>query len=397
MALAERNTAVSGTPKVSPLYDPKIRAIVFQLLTVVIILAVGYWIWTNTLENLRRQNIASGYGFLNSRAGFDLGQSLIEYSSDSSYFQAFKVGLLNTLLVAFVGIITATIVGLLVGLGRLSSNWLVSRLATVYVELFRNIPVLLVIFFVYTTVINVLPVPRESILLPFGAILNNRAFSFPVPVFDAGLAEVGIAFVVGIVLSLLFARYARARQMKTGRRPPVLLVTLALVLGLPVLTYLLVGATVTFDVPVAGKFNITGGGTVGPEFLSLYLGLSLYTASFIAEIVRAGIRGVARGQGEAANALGLRAGLTTRLVVLPQALRIIIPPMTSQYLNLTKNSSLAVAIGYADLVAVGGTTLNQTGRAIEVVTIWMVIYLTISLLTSLLMNWFNAKMALVER
>ena len=397
MTLAKGDPRVSDAPRVSPLYDPKIRAIAVQLLTVVVILAVGYWIWQNTLENLRRQNIASGYGFLNSRAGFDLGQALIEYSSDSSYFQAFKVGLLNTLLVAFVGIITATVIGLLVGLGRLSSNWLVARLATIYVELFRNIPVLLVIFFVYTTVINVLPVPRESILLPFGAILNNRAFSFPVPVFDAGLMEVAVAFLAGIVLSFLFARYARARQMKTGRRPPVLMVSLLLIVGLPALVYLLVGATVTFDVPVAGKFNISGGGTVGPEFLSLYLGLSFYTASFIAEIVRAGIRGVPRGQTEAANALGLRAGLATRLVVLPQALRIIIPPMTSQYLNLTKNSSLAVAIGYADLVAVGGTTLNQTGRAIEVVTIWMVIYLSISLLTSLLMNWFNAKMALVER
>ncbi len=282
-------------------------------------------------------------------------------------------------------------------MGRLSRNWLISKIATVYVEVFRNIPALIIIFFGYKGVINALPDARNSLVLPFGAVLNNRGFYFPAPIFGEGSVWILAALIAGVVIAYGYRRFARARQMATGQRAPVLPVALAAIIGLPLIVFLLLGRPLTFDMPVAGKFNISGGAFIWPEFMSLYLALSLYTASFIAEIVRAGIRGVSKGQTEAAYALGLQPGLTTRLVVLPQALRIIIPPMTSQYLNLTKNSSLGVAIGYADLVAVGGTILNQTGHAIEIVAIWLLIYVSISLATSMFMNWFNRKMALVER
>lgn len=389
-----------STPKpMKPVWynDPFWRGIGYQAITAIVLIVAVIWMWLNTLENLKRANLSSGFGFLQSRAGFDLAQSLISYSSDSSYFRALQVGLLNTLAVAAVGIVTTTILGLLIGVGRLSRNWLIRKLATVYVEVFRNIPLLVIIFFWYKGVINALPNVRESIVMPFGMVLNNRGFYFPAPVFGEGSVWILVALAVGIAAAFAYSRWAKARQMATGVRPPVLSVVIGLVVLPPLLVFFLLGAPLTFDMPVAGKFNISGGNIVGPEFMSLYLALSFYTAAFIAEIVRAGIRGVPKGQTEAAYALGLQAGRTTRLVVLPQALRIIIPPMTSQYLNLTKNSSLAVAIGYADLVAVGGTILNQTGRAIEVVAIWLAIYVSISLVTSTFMNWFNRRMALVER
>ena len=397
MAMMQDKLAHSRAPAASPLYDPKVRGVFYQVLTIIGLVAFFYVIYSNTVDNLRRANISSGFGFLQGRAGFDLGQSLIEYSSDHSYLRALEVGFINTLLVAFVGIVLATVIGLIIGIGRLSSNWLIAKLCTVYVEVFRNIPPLLVIFFWYVGVINVLPQVRASIELPLDVFLNNRGVFFPKPIFGDGFLFVVLAFMVAVVLSVMHMRWVSARQMATGKRFPVLPVVLALVIILPLIAFVLEGRPLSFDVPTAGKFNLTGGGTIGPEFMSLLLALSFYTASFIAEIVRAGIRGVAHGQSEAAHALGVRPGLATRLIVLPQALRIIIPPLTSQYLNLTKNSSLAVAIGYADLVAVGGTILNQTGHSIEIVAIWMVVYVTISLLTSLFMNWFNAKMALVER
>ncbi len=397
MAMMQDKLADSRAPAVSPLYDPKIRGLFYQIVTVLALVGIIYVIVSNTADNLRRANISSGFGFLNGRAGFDLGQSLIEYSSDYSYLRALEVGFLNTLLVAVVGIALATVVGLLIGIGRLSSNWLIARLCTVYVELFRNIPPLLVIFFWYVTVINILPQVRASIALPLDIFINNRGVYFPKPIFGEGFGFVTIAFLLGVVLSIMHARWVSMRQMATGKRAPVLPVVLALVVGLPLIVFFIQGMPLTFDVPTAGKFNLTGGSNIGPEFVSLLLALSFYTAAFIAEIVRAGIRGVAKGQSEAANALGVRPGLAMRLIVIPQAMRIIIPPLTSQYLNLIKNSSLAVAIGYADLVAVGGTILNQTGHSIEIVAIWMVFYVSVSLLTSLFMNWFNAKMALVER
>ncbi len=381
----------------SLIYDPKARGIFFQVITILALILFVWWIVDNTIANLSRSNTASGFGFLKSRAGFDVGQSLIEYSSDSTYGRALVVGFLNTILVAVTGIITATIIGFLVGIGRLSRNWLIAKICTVYVEVFRNIPPLLVIFFWYQGVLAVLPQPRDSIELPFSMFLNNRGLAFPKAMFGEGSWMIAVAFLIAIVAAFLVNNWSTKRQMATGQQFPVLLTAIGLIIGLPLITFLALGAPVTFDYPVEGKFNLTGGSVIGPEFMSLYLALSFYTASFIAEIVRGGIKAVAKGQVEAAAALGIQPSLTTRLVVVPQALRIIIPPLTSQYLNLTKNSSLAIAVGYSDLVAAGGTILNQTGQAIEVVTIWMVVYLTLSLSTSMFMNWFNAKMALVER
>ncbi len=381
----------------SLLYNPAFRQFVYQALTLVFIVWLFWFAGTNAAQNLARANMTAGFEFLRNRAGFDIAQTPIAYSSDSSYLQALAVGLVNTLIIAVCGIITASIIGLIVGIGRLSHNWLISRLATVYVEVFRNIPPLLVIFFWYKGVLSLLPDVRSSLALPLSVFVSNRGIYMPAPVFGAGMSLVVAAFVVGVVAAILYARWATKKQLATGKRPPVLWINIVLIVGLPLVAFAIIGAPVTFDVPELGKFNMRGGTAIGPEFLSLYMALSFYTAAFIAEIVRAGIRGVPKGQTEAASALGLRKGPTTRLVVLPQALRIIIPPLTSQYLNLTKNSSLAVAIGYADLVAVGGTILNQSGHSIEIIAIWMMIYVSISLATSLFMNWFNAKMALVER
>lgn len=377
--------------------DPKIRGIVYQVVVAVALVAFIWWIWGNTVENLRRANIASGFGFLNSRAGFDVSQSLIEFSADSNFGRALLVGLLNTILVAVIGIFTATIIGFIIGIGRLSRNWLIARICTVYVEVIRNIPPLLVIFFWYLGVLSVLPAPRNSYDLPFGAYLNSRGFFIPEPIWGPGAWLVLVAFFVGIGMSWFVARKAYQRQMATGQRFPVFRTALGLILGLPLLAFVVTGFPLSFNYPVLGTFNLVGGLNIKPEFLSLYLALSFYTASFIAEIVRAGILGVSRGQTEAAYSLGIKPSHTLRLVVIPQALRIIIPPLTSQYLNLTKNSSLAVFIGYPDLVQIGQTTMNQTGQAIEVVAIWMIIYLGLSLATSAFMNWYNAKMALVER
>ena len=367
-----------------------------------VIVAAVWYAWHNVVQNLARANMSAGFGFLNSRAGFDIAQTLIAYSSDSTYFRALQVGLINTLVIAAAGIVTATIVGLLVGIGRLSHNWLVARLCTVYVEIFRNIPPLLVIFFWYLGVLALLPSIRSIFQhiqeYPDAAFfISNRCIYMPAPVFGEGFGVVLGAFLLGVVAAIAFTIWANARQRATGKRPPVLWVNLGLIVLLPLVVHVLMGMPLSLDYPVPGSFNMNGGMVIGPEFLALYLALSLYTASFIAEIVRAGIRGVSKGQSEASYALGLRPGQATRLVVLPQALRIIIPPLTSQYLNLIKNSSLAVAVGYADLVAVGGTILNQSGKSIEIISIWMLIYVSISLITSLLMNWFNAKMALVER
>ncbi len=381
----------------SLIYDPKIRSIAFQILTIVVLVISVWWIGHNVATNLARSNTASGYGFLAGRSGFDIGDTLIEYSSNSTYGRALVVGFLNTLMVAAIGIVTATIIGFIVGIGRLSGNWLIAKLCTVYVEVFRNIPPLLVIFFWYSGVLRALPNVRESLALPFNVFLNNRGLVFPKPIWGENAWMIAVAILVGIIATVGVYKWATKRQMATGQRFPILWTAIALIVGLPLITFLALGAPITFDIPVAGRFNLTGGGTILPEFFALYLALSFYTAAFIAEIIRAGIRGVSKGQTEASTALGVQPGLTTRLVVVPQAMRIIIPPLTSQYLNLTKNSSLGVAIGYPELVSTGGTTMNQTGQAVEIVSIWIVVYLSISLATSLFMNWFNAKMALVER
>ena len=402
MALADARTGSGEPPKVSLLYNPALRSAVYQIVTLVVIVAAVSYAWHNVVQNLARANMTAGFGFLNSRAGFDVAQSLIAYSSDSTYFRALQVGLINTLVIAAAGVVTATIVGLLVGIGRLSHNWLIAKLCTVYVEIFRNIPPLLVIFFWYLGVLALLPSIRTIFQHvkenPDAAFfISNRGIYMPAPVFGENFGIVLASFALGVVAAIAFTIWANARQRATGKRPPVLWVNLGLIVLFPLIVFVVVGAPLTLDYPVPGSFNMKGGMVIGPEFLALYLALSLYTASFIAEIVRAGIRGVSKGQSEASYALGLRPGQATRLVVLPQALRIIIPPLTSQYLNLIKNSSLAVAVGYADLVAVGGTILNQSGKSIEIIAIWMVIYVSISLITSLFMNWFNAKMALVER
>jgi general L-amino acid transport system permease protein len=387
----------SSKSATSIINDPHMRGIFYQVVTLAILAFFVWMITSNTIHNLQRANISSGFAFLNGRAGFDIGQSLIDYNNDNTFGRAFIVGLLNTLQVAILGIITASIIGFIVGIARLSNNWLVSKLAQTYVEIFRNLPPLLVIFFWYKGVITILPQARDSLQLPLGTVLNNRGFFYPRQVWGEGSWLIPVAFLVGIVITVFVYRWAKARQMKTGQPFRTGIVGTAIIIGLPLVTFLALGAPLTFDYPIAGRFNLTGGAVVAPEFLSLYLALSFYTASFIAEIVRGGIKAVAKGQTEAASALGMRGNNITRLIVVPQAMRIIIPPLTSQYLNLTKNSSLAVAVGFSDLVAVGGTILNQTGQAVEVVAIWLAVYLTLSLTTALVMNWFNAKMALVER
>ena len=394
MAVADISERRTGA---SLFYDPKVRGLVFQGVMLAALILFVWWIIGNTIENLKRSNIASGFDFLNGRSGFDLAQTPIAFNSDSSYGRALIVGLLNTVIIAVLGIITAVVLGFAIGVGRLSRNWLIRKLSTVYVEIFRNIPPLLVIFFWYFGVLSVLPQPKESIELPFGGFLNNRGFFLPKAIWGDGAWLIAAGLLVAIVLAFLVRKWARDRQMATGQQFPVLLTSLGLIFGFPLLAFVLTGFPLSFDYPIASTFNLSGGFQIKPEFLSLYLALSIYTASFIAEIVRAGILGVSHGQSEASRALGLREGATLRLVVIPQAMRTIIPPLTSQFLNLTKNSSLAIAIGYPDLVAVGGTILNQSGQAIEIVAIWMVVYLGLSITTSMFMNWFNAKMALVER
>jgi general L-amino acid transport system permease protein len=377
--------------------DPRTRGIFYQAVVFFALVVFVWWIVGNTIENLRRANIASGFGFLYGRAGFDISQSLIQYSSDSTFSRALLVGFLNTLLIAVTGIFTASVIGFLVGIGRLSKNWLIRKISTVYVEVFRNIPPLLVIFFWYLGVLSVLPLPRDSYHLPFGSYLNSRGFFLPRLIWEPGSWLILLGLALALAMSWFVRRRARQRQAATGQQFPVFWTSLGLIIGLPLLAFFAAGMPLSLEFPRQSTFNLTGGFEIKPEFLALYLALSFYSASFIAEIVRAGIIGVSKGQTEAAGALGLRPGQILRLVVVPQALRIIIPPLTSQYLNITKNSSLAIAIGYPDLVAVGGTILNQTGQSIEVVVIWMVVYLGLSLVTSVFMNWFNARMTLVER
>lgn len=396
-----QSTLPAEKPKrslVDHIYDPETRGLVFQVL---LIAGLGLLFWEiigNVVANLKKQNIASGFGFLDRTAGFEISQSLIDYKSTDSYGRAFLVGLGNTLLVAGLGIVLATIIGFVVGIARLSHNWLISRLALGFVEVVRNMPPLLTLFIFYFAFIKSLPGPRQSIELPFSTYLNVRGLSLPRPVWEQGSWMVLAALVAAAVAVLIVARWAEARRVATGERFPVLWTSVGLLVGLPLVAFLVAGRPLSFDYPVLKGFNFQGGLVILPEFMALLVGLTIYTASFIAEIVRAGIQGVAKGQKEAAAALGLHPGLATRLVVLPQAMRIVIPPLTNQYLNLTKNSSLAVAIGYPDLVSVfAGTVLNNTNQAIECVLITMGVYLVISVLTSLFMNWFNKRMALVER
>ncbi|HEX3440258.1 MAG TPA: amino acid ABC transporter permease [Pseudolabrys sp.] len=379
--------------------NPKVRSFAYQFVLCAIILFLIYGATTNAIDHLQRAHIASGFGFWNTTAGFDISQTLIDYSAQgSTYGRAFWVGLLNTLLVAGLGIVFATILGFIIGISRLSKNWLLAKVAGGYVETIRNIPLLLQLLFWYNAVLKGLPDLRDSINLGNTVYLNNRGLFLPMPLPQEGFGWVEIAFAAGILASIAFYIWARKRQERTGQLAPVVSVTLALVIGMPLVVFLLAGAPIHFESPQGGRFNISGGVEILPEFAALLFGLSIYTAAFIAEVVRAGILAVSHGQVEAAYSLGLKPRPTLRLIVVPQAMRVIIPPLTSQYLNLTKNSTLAVAIGYPDLVQVfTGTVLNQTGQAVEVVAITMLVYLTISLGTSFLMNIYNRRMALVER
>ncbi len=377
--------------------DPDKRAIAFQAVALLSVGWVGYYLFSNTQANLERQAIATGFGFLNQEASFEIGEKLIEYSAADNYSRALLVGVLNTLKVAFIGIILTTLLGTVIGIARLSHNWLVSKLAGGFIEGMQNIPVLLQLFFWYAIFYESFPAPRQA-LNPFpGVFLCNRGLVFGVPASHPAHSTMLWALAAAVISWWMLARWAHQRQERTGRIFPVVRTGLALCLALPALVWALYGAPTIMDVPVLSGFNFTGGITLSPEFCALLFGLVLYTSAFVAEIVRAGIQSVSHGQVEAAMAVGLRPGQVLHLVILPQALRVIIPPLTSQMLNLTKNSSLAIAIGFPDFVAVANTTINQTGQAIEGVALIMVIYLFFSLSTSVFMNWYNKKMALVER
>ena len=375
-------------------HDRRVRGTVFQLLLVAGVVAGFGFIATNAISNLNQQNIASGFGFLDETAGFGVNQTVIAYDEQDSYGRVFVVGLLNTLIVSVIGIVVATLLGFLIGIARLSTNWLVAKLAAAYVELVRNVPLLLQIFFWYFGVLKQLPHPRDSLTFLGGAYLNIRGLNLPRPLFEDGFGLVWLALGAGIAGFVLLRRRARSRQLATGAKPLVWPWAVTLIAGLPLAVFLAVGAPLDFEMPRATRFNITGGIRIIPEMVALVLALSIYTAAFIAEIVRAGILSVPKGQTEAARALGLKPGTILRLVVIPQAMRVIIPPLTSQYLNLAKNSSLAVAIAYPDLVSVfAGTALNQTGQALEIIAMTMAVYLVISLTTSSAMNLYNARAA----
>ena len=376
--------------------DERVRGVVWQVLVVGVVAAIVYWLWGNTVHNLEVRRIATGFGFLNREAGLPIGESLIEYSPTDTYFRALLVGLLNTLKIAVVGIVLATVLGTLVGIARLSRNWLLSKIAGVYVEVIRDLPLLLQLLFWYA-IMQGLPGPRQALNPVEGVFLSNRGLKLPWLEWQDAHTYALLAFLAGAVGTWLWARRARELRVQDGKPRPVWPVALGLLLGLPLAVWAAFGAPWTVDWPALRGFNFRGGLTITPEYFALLLGLVLYTAAFIAEIVRAGILAVPQGQWEAAQALGLRPGQVLKRIVLPQALRVIVPPMTSQYLNLTKNSSLAVAIGYQDIVSIANTTLNQTGQAIEGIAIIMLVYLTISLSISLFMNWYNARIALVER
>lgn len=378
--------------------DPIIRGRIYQSGVIVALVLFFLWIGHNTASNLARQNKMTGFDFFFWKSGFDIFFTLIPYSRASYYWEAFLVGLLNTLLVSVLGIIFATLLGFIIGIARLSSNWIISRLATVYIETLRNIPLLLVLFFWYFAVLKAMPSVRESIVL-FGSVaINNRGINIPKPMFEGPFYLVVIGFFIAVAGVIVLRKWSVRRMEKTGQRFPFLVTALAILVCVPGVVWLVSGTNVDLDIPHLSGFNYRGGVSLPPEFAALLFGLVVYTASFIAEVVRAGIQSVDRGQMEAAQALGLKSNDRLRFVVIPQAMRVIIPPMTNQYLNLTKNSSLAAAIGYPELISVFmGTTLNQTGRAIEVVFLTMLVYLTLALSTSALMNWYNRRVALVER
>jgi general L-amino acid transport system permease protein len=381
-----------------PWYDPRVRALFFQVISLALVFWAGWVLIDNTLSNMESRGISTGFGFLDETAGFGIIMHLVPYDATMSYGRTFWVGLTNTLLVSAMGVVAATIIGFLVGVARLSSNWLVAKVALVYIEIIRNIPLLLQIFFWYFAVLASLPSPRQSVEVGGALFLNNRGLYLPGPITQEGFGLVWAAILVAIGAVVGVRMWAKRRQQATGKIFPTVKVSTALLILLPLITFFIAGRPLEWELPALTGFNFGGGISLIPELAALWIALSLYTASFIAEIVRSGILSVSQGQTEASKALGLPSGLTLRLIVIPQAMRVIIPPLTSQYLNLVKNSSLATAIGYPDLVSVFmGTTLNQTGQAVEVVAITMAVYLTISLLISMLMNIYNRAAAIKER
>lgn len=388
----------ANAPRPSVWTDPQVRAWAFQIIAVVAVVALGWYLFQNTQYNLEKRGIVSGFGFLGNTAGFGIAQHLIDYSESNSYGRVFVIGLLNTLLVSFIGIVLASILGFLLGVARLSPNWLISRMATVYIEVFRNIPPLLQILFWYFAVFLSLPGPRDSLEMGETFFLNSRGLYMPSPGPSESFGLFVMVLLATIVAIVVLGRWAKARREATGKIFPLLWTSLAMLVVIPGLAVLIGGNPLVWSVPELRGFNFRGGWVLIPELMALTLALTIYTAAFIAENVRSGIMAVSHGQTEAARSLGLRPGVTLRLVIIPQALRVIIPPLTSQYLNLTKNSSLAAGIGYPDMVSLfAGTVLNQTGQAIEVIAITMSVYLAISLSISLLMNWYNKRIALVER
>ena len=384
------------------IYNNEIRALLIQVLTVVIIFSLFYVMIQNLNENIEARGIVSGFTFLEGRSGFDilpfLGSYIVKFSPNSTNLEVFYVAIINTLVCAGVGIILSTILGVLIGIARLSTNYLISRLANAYIELFRNIPILLQILFWYNIFLNALPVPKKSISLLDFMFINNRGFYLPNPIPQEGFIWVSIAFVIGVASAIYLKRHFKRKQDETGQQTNTIGFTLGLIIVFPVVVFLLLGSPLQFDYAVLGKFNLKGGLAIVPEFVALTLALSVYTATYIAEAIRSGIEAVDKGQKEAAAAIGLTKMQALKLIILPQALRVAIPPTINQYLNLTKNSSLAAAIGYPELMsAFGGTVLNQVGQAIEILTMVMLVYLVISLLISVLLNYVNKKMAIQGR
>jgi general L-amino acid transport system permease protein len=397
MTIQSNPETAHQAPNESWIYNPKVRGVVTQVIVVVLLAWGLYVIVVNTQANLKNLHQNFGYDFFGKSAGFDLSTSLISYSSSSAYGRAIIVGILNTALIAFLGIIFATILGFIIGIMRLSKNWLVSRAALLYIEVVRNVPLLLHLFIWYGLVLKPLPGPKQAINFLDSVFISNRGIILPQPEFGVGAWLALVFLIAAIVGSYLLLRWARLRQEKTGERFPAWWVSIAAIILAPVLGLTISGWPLTFNYPELAGFNFKGGMTFVPEGAALLIALSTYTASFIAEVVRSGIQAVSHGQTEAASALGLRNNYVLRLVVIPQALRVIIPPLASQYLNLTKNSSLAVAIGFPDFMYTSGTVINQSGKAIEMMMIVLLVYLTFSLLTSAFMNWYNSHMRLVER
>ena len=393
----------TSTPKRPParpwrlsLGDPRVSGLFWQILVVAIAVAIVAFLWSNAVHNLSVRRISTGFAFLGREAGMPIADSWIEYTPKDTYLRAFIVGVVNTLRVAVIGIVLATVIGTLVGIARLSSNWLLARLAAVYVEVLRDLPLLLQLLFWYV-LMQGLPAARQAFKPVEGVFLSNRGLILPsIPLHEANWWTI-LALVAGLIVFTLVRRRLIAQQMGDGRARPVWPYALGLIVVLPALVSWLLGTSWSVALPELRGFNFVGGLTLAPEYFALLIALVTYTSAFIAEIVRSGIQAVPRGQSEAAKALGLKRGFVLQHIVLPQALRVIIPPMTSQYLNLTKNSSLAVAVGYQDIVSIANTTLNQTGQAIESIALIMMVFLTISLGISLFMNWYNARIALVER